>query len=171
MSTRTLMLIIALALSISGFAYTSLRAPSSADEYRQAGPPAPRNAHALEVLVIKTKDGKEHVFDIEVARNPDQLAYGLMNRTSMPENHGMLFMFPSENERAFWMKNTLIPLDMLFIRADGTIHRIHDSAIPHDPTPINSRGPVLAVLELNGGRAAELGIKVGDVLLYKDFRR
>lgn len=146
----------------------SVPAPAFKD---MAGPPVPQNRMVTEKLYIKTDKGEKFVFDVEIARNPNELAYGLMNRTSMPADHGMLFVFPEEAERSFWMKNTLIPLDMIFIRADGTINSVHHSAIPHDLTPIYSKGPALAVLELNGGRAADLGIKSGHVVIHKTFRR
>lgn len=168
-STKTLVIIILMALFGLGGAYAVVQSPTNAEEIKQAGPPLARDDEQSETLVIQDKKGEKHSFTIEVARTPQEQAYGLMNRNSMEKNHGMLFLFPAEDERSFWMKNTLIPLDMLFIKADGTIHNIHDSAIPHDLTPINSRGPVLAVLELNGGRAAELGIKPGDRVFYRAF--
>lgn len=136
-----------------------------------AGPPVAQSQLTTEKVYIKTQKGEKLVFDAEIARSPNELAYGLMNRKSMPADHGMLFVFREEAERSFWMKNTLIPLDMIFIRADGTINSIHPSAIPHDLTPIYSKGPALAVLELNGGRAADLGIKPGDRVIHKTFRR
>lgn len=113
-------------------------------------------------LVITTQDGKKHGFDVEVAVTPEQMQKGLMNRTELPENRGMFFWFGGEeDERGFWMKNTLIPLDMLFIKADGTIHAIKTGQ-PLDETTIYSGGPVAAVFEINGGLAQKLGIKPGD---------
>lgn len=141
-----------------------------AEEIKQAGPPVAQDRLMIEKMTIETRKGERHVFDIEIARTASEQAYGLMKRKSMPADHGMLFLFNTEDERSFWMKNTLIPLDMIFIRADGTIHSIHDSAIPHDLTPINSNGPVMAVLELNGGRAADLGIKPGDKAFHRSFK-
>lgn len=114
------------------------------------------------IVSIISSDGIRHDFNVELAITPPQQERGLMNRTQMDENAGMLFMFPGEDERAFWMKNTLIPLDMVFIKKDGTIHKVHDSAVPNDLTSIPSDGPVTAVLELNGGIAKKLGIKAGD---------
>lgn len=139
------------------------------DEIRQVGPAAYRDEIKTEKLVIVTATGQTHTFAVEVARTPPQQAYGLMNRQSMPPNQGMLFTFQTEAGRSFWMKNTLIPLDMVFIRADGTIHHIHENAIPHDLTPVLSNGPVKAVLEVNGGRMSALGIKKGDKVRHKFF--
>ncbi len=144
---------------------------SLADTKNLPGPPAAQSKLKTEDVVIVTAKGDKHVFDVEIARSANELAYGLMNRSGMAKDHGMLFVFRDETERSFWMKNTLIPLDMLFIRSDGIIHRIHPSAIPHDLTPIFSQGPVMAVLELNGGRSADLGIKAGDRVIHKSLRK
>jgi uncharacterized membrane protein (UPF0127 family) len=89
----------------------------------------------------------------------------------MPTENGMLFLFfNGERERSFWMKNTLIPLDIIFIRSNGTIHRIHDSAKPQDETIVKSKGDVCCVLELNGGVAKTLDIQAGDVVVQRVFR-
>lgn len=120
---------------------------------------APRNR-----LVIETQDGHKHLFNAELALTPAQQAQGLMHRSEMNDGAGMLFYFgPEEAERGFWMKNTLIPLDMLFIKTDGRIHHIHENAKPHDLTSVRSQGPVVAVFEIKGGMSAKLGIKVGDM--------
>ena len=92
-----------------------------------------------------------------------------MHRTEMPENSGMLFVFNSPRKTSFWMKNTLIPLDMLFAHPDGTIHHIHHNARPQDETRITSKFPVKAVLELNGGTADKMGIKEGDQIIHRVF--
>lgn len=112
-------------------------------------------------LVIRTEKGQQK-FKVELADNDATRARGMMYRTSMAPDAGMLFDFKQEQMASFWMRNTLIPLDMLFIKADGTILNIHQRAIPRDETGINSIGPVRAVLELNGGTASRLGIKAGD---------
>ncbi len=118
-----------------------------------------------EDLVIKSQDsGAEHNFNVEMATTPEALMQGLMYRSSMAEDHGMLFLFAKELERNFWMKNTYIPLDIIFIKESGVIHHIHENAVPRDETPLPSKGPVLNVLELNGGVTAKLGIKPGDVI-------
>ncbi len=154
-------------LAITAFAGLAAHAETK----KLAGPPIPQSTLKTENIAVVTAKGDKHVFDVEIARSPSEQAYGLMNRTSMPKDHGMLFVFKDEIERSFWMKNTLIPLDMIFIRHDGTIHRIHGSAIPNDLTPIFSQGPAMAVLELNGGRAADLGLKAGDRVLHKSFKQ
>ena len=115
-------------------------------------------------LVIVSRDGKEHVFQVEIALTQSEQAKGLMGRTEMDADKGMLFVFNGEAERGFWMKNTLIPLDMIFIKQDGTIHHVHDSAKPNDLTSVKSNGPVSAVLELNGGTTKRLGIQAGDIV-------
>jgi hypothetical protein len=128
-----------------------------------------QNADATKQVTIVSRDGKEHVFHVELALTPQQQAHGLMGRTQMAEDAGMLFVFPAEGERSFWMKNTLIPLDMLFIKKDGTIMRAHDAAKPNDLTSIKSNGPALAVLEINGGVAKKLGIMDGDSVRHPFF--
>lgn len=105
-------------------------------------------------------------FRVEVADSADERALGLMNRESMPSSAGMLFVFPETQPVGFWMKNTLIPLDMLFVDEGGTVARIHHKAIPLDPTPIASGGPVRYVLEINGGLAAAMGITEGSQIRH-----
>lgn len=123
----------------------------------------------LQKLVITRADGKNIELDIETAATPESRTVGLMFRKEMPENAGMLFLFDEAANRAFWMRNTLIPLDMIFIEKDGVIGHIHANAIPHDETPVPSNGPATAVLEINGGRAAELGLKPGDIVHHAHF--
>jgi Uncharacterized conserved protein len=100
-------------------------------------------------------------FTLEVADQTDTRTYGLMRRDSMPEDHGMIFVFKDEEKLGFWMKNTLIPLDIIYIRSDGTIARIVN-AEPMDLTPLPSDEPIALVLEIAGGRARQLGISEGD---------
>jgi uncharacterized membrane protein (UPF0127 family) len=107
-------------------------------------------------------DGTAHQFSVEVARTPDEQARGLMFREHLAPDEGMLFPFPSPRPASFWMKNTLIPLDMLFIRADGTIARIAVNTTPLSLAPVGVGEPVAAVLEIAGGRSTELGIAEGD---------
>jgi uncharacterized protein len=115
-----------------------------------------------EPLSIRKADGSSHAFTVEVAIEPDQRAEGLMNRKEMAADRGMLFDFGTTRRVAMWMKNTYLPLDMLFIRRDGTIARIAADATPLSEAIIDSRGEVRFVLELNGGTAARLGIVAGD---------
>lgn len=102
--------------------------------------------------------GKQYRFNVEVARTEAEQAQGLMHRTSLPADGGMIFPFPKPKFASFWMKNTFIPLDIFFIRADGTIDRIAENTIPESLEPVVSGGEVAAVLELAGGTAAWLGI-------------
>ncbi|MHA4835088.1 DUF192 domain-containing protein [Sphingopyxis sp. MSC1_008] len=113
-------------------------------------------------------DGATHKFNVEVARTKEEQARGLMFRTSLPEGGGMLFPFEKPRIASFWMKNTLIPLDMIFIRADGSIDRIAENTIPESIEPVVSGGEVSAVLELSGGTAAKLGIDETAKITWKD---
>ncbi len=106
--------------------------------------------------------GRTHAFTVEVAQTPEEQAQGLMFRKRVGPNEGMLFPFNPPRQASFWMKNTLIPLDLVFIGGDGTIESVAANAVPHSLDPLLSRGPVVAVLELAGGRAAQLGLKAGD---------
>lgn len=119
-------------------------------------------------LAIAT-GGREIKFDVELALNDTERARGLMFREKLGPYEGMLFDFYREAPVSFWMKNTLIPLDMLFIAADGTIRSIHANAVPHSTDSIPSQFPVRAVLEINGGSARLLGIKPGDKVLHPIF--
>ncbi len=124
----------------------------------------------LSPLSIRTASGITHDFMVELAVTPKEQAQGLMHRTEMPMEQGMLFWFGgAEQMRSFWMKNTLISLDMIFVRADGTIHHIHHSAQPENLTSVSSQGPVAAVLELNGGVSRLLGIQKGDRVHHNFF--
>ncbi|WP_053000733.1 DUF192 domain-containing protein [Sphingomonas sanxanigenens] len=116
-------------------------------------------------LSIQTAAG-EHKFTVEVARTPEEQERGLMFRTSLAGDRGMIFPYDPPRPASFWMKNTLIPLDMIFIRKDGTIARIADNTTPESLEPVQSGEPVAAVLELAGGRAAELGIAEGDTVSW-----
>ena len=111
-------------------------------------------------LTIRS-DGRQHRFTVMVARSPGEQATGLMFRESLGPQEGMIFPYDPPQEVGFWMKNTLIPLDMIFIRADGTIARIAAQTRPHSLEPNLSGEPVAAVLEIRGGRAAALGLKAG----------
>jgi uncharacterized membrane protein (UPF0127 family) len=111
-------------------------------------------------LTIHSTTG-DHLFTVQVAATPEEQQQGLMFFRSLGADQGMIFPYDPPQEVSFWMKNTLIPLDMLFIRADGTIARIA-TAKPLDETPVPAGEAVAAVLELRGGRAAELGIREGD---------
>ncbi len=118
-------------------------------------------AAELQTLEIASKTGV-HAFQVEMAITPEEKERGLMFRRELPEGQGMLFDFQFDQNVAFWMKNTYIPLDMLFIRADGRILRIAENTEPLSERNIPSGGPVRAVLEVIGGTAKKLGIAAGD---------
>lgn len=128
-------------------------------------------AQALEALTIVTQGGQRHSFQVEVARNDADRAQGLMFRRAMAQDRGMLFDFGRVEPVSMWMQNTYLPLDMLFIRADGTIARIAANTEPLSTRTIPSGEPVLSVLELNAGTAARLGIKPGDRVEHPIFKR
>lgn len=132
--------------------------------------PAGQAASALETLSIVSGD-KRHAFQVEVMRTGEQRARGLMHRRYMPADRGMLFDFARVEPVAMWMENTFIPLDMLFIRADGTIARIAENTEPLSQRTIPSGEPVLSVLEINGGVSKTLGIKPGDRVEHALFKR
>jgi uncharacterized membrane protein (UPF0127 family) len=135
-----------------------------------AAPQAPLATYSKSELTIETSGGKRH-FVVEEAKTPQQMAQGLMYRRAMPADAGMLFEYERAQPAAFWMKNTLIPLDMLFIGADGTVLDIHERAVPLSLDPIGTDKPVLAVLELNGGTVSRLGIKRGDRIDHPIFAK
>ena len=114
-------------------------------------------------LVIQTAQGPVKL-QVEIARTLQQQRIGLMYRRSMPDDQGMIFLYNQPRILSMWMKNTFIALDMLFVDQFSTIHYIHSPAIPHDETIIAAPQPSVAVLELNAGTAARLGIRVGDKL-------
>jgi uncharacterized membrane protein (UPF0127 family) len=126
--------------------------------------------YAKSELTIVSASGK-HRFAVEMALTPAQMEQGLMFRRSLPADSGMLFDYGAMQPVAFWMKNTLIPLDMIFIKADGVIAAIHERAVPLSLEPIPSPVPVRAVLEVNGGTAARLGLKPGDRVIHPLFEK
>jgi len=139
---------------------------SQAQEAGAASQPAPvASVHpvsGLEVIPLAvSQNGKVHRFMVEVASNDDEQARGLMFRTEMGPDEGMIFPHSPPRQASFWMKNTVIPLDIIFIGVDGRISNISANAEPYSLEPRSSQGLTTAVLELNGGRAAELGIVPG----------
>lgn len=129
--------------------------------------PALRAAE-MQPLEIVTANGK-HSFSVEVATTPEEQAKGLMFRRELPDGQGMLFNFTTDQEVAFWMENTFISLDLIFINADGRIRRIAENAEPMSRATIPSGGPVRAVLEVIGGTAGKLGIKPDDRVVHPIF--
>jgi len=112
--------------------------------------------------VVVASGYREHRFIVEIARTPEEQARGLMERQSLASDRGMLFPYSPPQPVSFWMRNTMIPLDLIFIAPGGRIARIEADAVPFAEDQLQSGVPVEAVLELNGGQAAALGIKPGD---------
>ena len=125
-------------------------------------------ADEFDSLSIVTASGV-HAFKVEVAANEAARETGLMRRRYMPADRGMLFEFDREAPVSFWMKNTYIPLDMIFIARNGSVTHIAADAEPLSEALIPSGGPCAAVLELNGGTAARIGAKVGDKVRHRFF--
>ena len=109
-------------------------------------------------------------FTIALADTGPERSQGLMHVKEMPTSSGMLFVYPDARNVSFWMKNTFIPLDLIFLDATGTVKRVHENAVPHDETPISGgSGDILAVLEINGGLAGQLGIVAGSEMRHPAF--
>jgi uncharacterized membrane protein (UPF0127 family) len=132
-----------------------------------AVPPADATMRREPVTLV-TAAGN-HVIDVEVAQTAEEKALGLMFRTSLPEQSGMLFPFDAPQEVSMWMRNTYVSLDMIFIRADGVVHRVESRTEPLSERVITSGGLVTAVLELAGGVAERLGLKAGDRVRHRHF--
>jgi uncharacterized protein len=128
----------------------------------------PAGAQQLQQLEIVSKNGT-HVFGVEMAITPEEQARGLMFRRELPEKQGMLFDFKREQPTSFWMKNTYVPLDMIFIRADGRILNIAENTVPLSEALVPSSGPVRAVLEVIAGTSKKLGIAAGDRVVHPIF--
>lgn len=134
------------------------------------GAPMMGEAHAQGALIpLSIKTSRTiHKFRVEVARTEAEQARGLMFRESLPVDGGMIFPMKPPRSASFWMKNTVIPLDMIFIRSDGTIARIAADTVPYSAEPVDSGEPVAAILELAGGKAAALGIAENDMVSWDD---
>lgn len=122
-----------------------------------------------EDIEIHTAKGEKLVFHVEMAKTYPQQRKGMMFRDNVDKYTGMLFLFPDVRERSFWMKNTWVALDIIFIRPDGIIHHIHPNAEVKNQESIKSNGEVSAVLEIGGGEAARLGIAAGDRIAHDFF--
>jgi uncharacterized membrane protein (UPF0127 family) len=135
----------------------------------QDDPTGPQPTLTKQPLAIVDDNGKSHAFQVEMATTPQEQETGLMFRKSVPADGGMLFVFPIVQPEPFWMKNTLVPLDMVFINPDGTIRAIAENTVPFSLAPVDSGGPVKAVLELQGGLTAKETISVGDKVIAAPF--
>lgn len=136
-------------------------------EIPQSPTDAPVFSH--DKLTLRRADGQTFPFDIEMATTPKEAMYGLMFRRSIEPQTGMLFLWDPDHQVSMWMKNTYIPLDMLFIRRDGTIEKIVTHAVPLDLTPIPSEEPIHGILEIKAGEVERLGLKTEDKVLFWAF--
>jgi uncharacterized protein len=127
-------------------------------------------AFSRSTLQIATADAKLHKIDVWVADNDVRRMRGLMFVKDLADDAGMLFVYPQSQEVGIWMKNTPLPLDILFVNADGKVHRIFENAKPQSLDTIPSDGPVLAVIELKGGSAARMNIRPGAQVIHPAFR-
>jgi uncharacterized protein len=154
----------ALALLVGGCtAATSSNAPGC--NPGEARPVSEAGLDQVELCI--TSAGKSRTFTVEVAATSQEQAKGLMFRDKLADDRGMIFPFDQPRMASFWMKNTVIPLDIIFIRADGTIENIAENTIPYSTDQVTATGPVTAVLELRGGLTGELGIVAGDKVRWK----
>lgn len=148
-------------MHISGIAATASRAVPVAFALLSLTLLAACSGSAEDRAIMHTATGA-HSFTIEIADTNEERAQGLMFRTELAPDAGMLFDYGTEQQTSFWMQNTLIPLDMIFMGADGVVKNIHVNARPLDTTSIPSGAPVRFVLEIPGGRSKEIGLKIGD---------
>jgi len=150
--------------ALLALALTACSAHSSPANETATDAAAPTTDTRLPLLVRSDKN--QHRFAVEVAASPQQQEKGLMFRKTLDDDGGMLFPMNPPRVASFWMKNTVIPLDMIFVRTDGTIAFIAANTEPYSREPVSAGVPVAAVLELRGGRAAELGIVRGDQIIW-----
>jgi len=151
---------IACALALTGCSTQVSSEPASSETLPAD---AKHPVSGLDVVVLKVSSGeKTHGFQVELAKTRFEQARGLMFRTELGPDEGMLFPMDPPRRASFWMRNTVIGLDIIYIGADRRILNIAANAVPYDETPLLSEGEAAAVLEIPGGRAAELGIKAGD---------
>lgn len=155
---------------IAAFALTLLAAPAVAQDIPRVDPKACNIAQAeikpLQPLSVVTPKGKTD-FLVEVATTGKQTQYGMMCRKGVAPNRGMLFDMKKAQQLRFWMRNTIIPLDIIYIRDDGTVVSVAHNVRPLDESGVSSNGLARWVLELGGGRAAQLGLLPGDKVVYK----
>ncbi len=160
------------AICVALFALSSivLSSVSPMHALLQFAPAAYAKMRQDKLTIEPAAGGQGHAFDIEVASSEQEKSLGLMFRTALGDNEGMLFPYPAEHSITMWMHNTYIPLDMVFIHSDGTIARIEERAEPLSDRIIPSGSAVAAVLELAGGASSRLGIKPGDKVRYPLFK-
>lgn len=156
-------------LSCVGITGCNAQAGDTASQQPQVAAPQDKGVSEAGLKLIAltiSSAGKQHDFTVEVAGTREEQAQGLMFRKELAPDKGMLFPFAQSRMANFWMKNTLIPLDIIFIRSDGSIESIAANTTPYSLDGVESGEPVAAVLELAGGRAAELGIGPGDIVKW-----
>jgi uncharacterized protein len=161
---------ISLSLMLLSSCYTasSSNAKTSTVTLCEAGKALGPSEAGLEQIALCIKTAKKtYSYTVEMARTVQEQAKGLMFRPALADDKGMLFPYSQIQSLSFWMKNTVIPLDIIFIRADGSIESIAQNAVPYSLDPVSSGEPVAAVLELRGGLTSELGIGKGDVVRWK----
>lgn len=164
--SRRFVLIVGLMLAV-GSASCALQAQG----LRPHEPLNPAKAQSLPTSPLTIQSGaKTHSFVVELADTDRQREIGLMHRNDLAANHGMLFDFQGEQMLRFWMRNTFIPLDMIFIRATGEIIFIAENTVPHSDAQVASPQPVQAVLEVPGGTSARLGLKAADIVHHQIFK-
>ncbi len=125
-------------------------------------------AKDTDIVILQTQSGEVEIA-VELAATPESRAKGLMFRRHLGKYNGMLFLYDFDHEVQMWMKNTILPLDMIFIRRDGVVHRIEHHTQPFSEQIISSHGPVRAVLELNAGSAAAFNLQPGDKIRHPFF--
>jgi len=153
-----------LALALSACSPQSAREPVAAEQQRDVHPESGLDVVPLTVLSGETV----HSFAVEVARSSEDQAKGLMFRTELGAGEGMIFPRSNPAVASFWMKNTPLPLDIIFVGTDKKILNIAANTIPYSLDPVSAIGPTALVLEIAGGRSAELGIKAGDTVDWQD---
>lgn len=147
-------------------ACTQAAAPASSAAAAARNAVHPISGLPVITLTATPVGGRRHTFRVEVARSEPEQARGLMFRTQMGADEGMIFPYSPPQGVSFWMKNTVIPLDIIFIGADHRVLNIAANAVPYSEESLPSAGPVIGVLELNGGRAKELGIVAGTLIQW-----
>ncbi len=140
---------------------------SAANGCGTSAPLAASPAGLAQTSLCITSGTKTRQFTVEIARTSMEQAKGMMFRTELADSAGMIFPFPEPKVASFWMKNTVIPLDIIFIRANGTIESIAENTIPYSTSPVEAGEPVASVLELRGGLTSELGISAGDRVIWQ----
>jgi uncharacterized protein len=155
-------MVLKIAILIAVIFAGAISCPADARDAMPASIPDTPQSLPLTDLYLAIAPAKPHRIKVQTVLTPQQQETGLMWRKSMPADEGMLFVFPEAKQATFWMRNTLIPLDLVFIRSDGTIANVAAKATPLSLETIPSKGRVIAVLELVGGRAKTLGVKSGQ---------